>query len=103
MLETLNRTLPKQELFTHISAFIDKSIHTHYRFYPGNYVAYDLWKGEQRFSTHYTEKEKETFETYLTGQLNKIDLPHKDIPFLRDKLLAMYANPLINYLNATSL
>ena len=103
MLETLNRTLPKQELFTHISAFIDKSIHTHYRFYPGNYVAYDLWKGEQRFSSHYTEKDKETFETYLTGQLNKIDLPHKDIPFLRDKLLAMYANPLINYLNATSL
>lgn len=102
-LEALDRTLPKQELFTRISALIDRGIHSHYRLYPGNYVAYDLWKGGNCFSSRYTEEEKKKFETYLTGQLDKIDLPDKDIPFLRDKMLAMYANPLINYLAATSL
>ena len=102
-LETLDRTLPKQELFTRISALIDRSIHSHYRLYPGNYAAYDLWKGSDCFSSRYTEEEKTKFETYLAGQLGKINLPNKDVPFLREKMLAMYANPLINYLNATSL
>jgi len=102
-LEALDRTLPKQELFTRISALIDQSIHSHYRLYPGNYVAYDLWKGSNCFSSRYTKEEKTKFETYLTGQLDKIDLPNKDISFLREKMLAMYANPLINYLTATSL
>lgn len=102
VLKTFDRTLPKQELFTRISALIDQNIHSHYRIYPGNYVAYDLWKGESRFVDHYTEEEKKTFETYLAGQLDKIDLPDKDIPFLREKILAMYANPLINYLAAKS-
>ena len=27
-----------------------------------------------------------------------IELPNKDIPFLREKMLLMYANPLTNYL-----
>ena len=40
------------------------------------------------------------FEKYLEGQIAKIDLPDKDIPFLRNKILTMYANPLINYLEA---
>ena len=48
----------------------------------------------------YTEEEKVKFEKYLEGQIAKIDLPNKDIPFLRNKILTMYANPLINYLEA---
>lgn len=103
MLESLDRNLPKQELFTHISAFIDKSIHAGYRLYPGNYVAYDLWKGDRRFASQYTEEEKKKFENYLSTQLDKIDLPDKDIPFLREKILMMYANPLINYLASRQL
>ena len=43
---------------------------------------------------------KVKFEKYLEGQIAKIDLPNKDIPFLRNKILTMYANPLINYLEA---
>lgn len=102
-LEKTGHTLPKQELFAHVSALIDRHIHSHYRLYPGNYAAYDLWQGGNRFSTRYTEEEKEKFEMYLAGQIAKIDLPDKDAPFLREKMLAMYANPLVNYLAATSL
>ena len=56
--------------------------------------------GDTRFAEEYTEEEKVKFEKYLEGQIAKIDLPNKDIPFLRNKILTMYANPLINYLEA---
>ncbi len=100
-LEKMDTSLNKQELFAQVAATIDKGIHANYRMFAGNYVAYDLWKNEQRFVDHYTTEEKQRFETYLEEQISKIDLPNKDVPFLRDKILAMYANPLINQLAAT--
>ena len=57
-------------------------------------------KQNQKEIEEYTEEEKVKFEKYLEGQIAKIDLPNKDIPFLRNKILTMYANPLINYLEA---
>ncbi|MBQ4621989.1 MAG: acyltransferase, partial [Bacteroidaceae bacterium] len=99
-LDALDPTMPKTEIFTAISGMIDQQIHSSYRFYPGNYVAYDWLAGESRFADKYTAEEKEMFEQYIAGQLAKIDLPNKDEAFLRDKMLAMYANPVKNYLKA---
>ena len=96
----LNEILAKQELFAVISGIIDKEIHRNYTIYPGNYVAYDLLSGESRFKDKYTEEDKVRFEEYLSKQLAKIDIPNKDEEFLRGKLVAMYANPLRNYLVA---
>src|SRR5574344_53312 len=92
---------PKQELFTQISALIDKGIHKNYKIYPNNYIAYNLLKKENRFSDKYTKEEETGFKKYLKGQLDKIDLEQKDETFLMEKMLIMYANPLINYLAAT--
>lgn len=89
----------KNELFVEVAGIIDKEIYTHYRFYPCNYVAYDLSHGTRRFSDHYGLKDKKEFEAYLQGQLDKIDIPHKDEAFLRRKILEMYANPLVNNLS----
>lgn len=100
ILDKQDRTLPKQELFAVISGIIDKEIHRNYTIYPGNYVAYDLLSGESRFKDKYTEEDKARFEEYLFKQLAKIDIPNKDEEFLRGKLVAMYANPLRNYLVA---
>lgn len=99
-LETMDRSLSRQELFARISALIDKRIYRNYRIYPGNYVAHDLLLNTTEFSSHYTLEEKEKFEKYLLGQLNKIEIPNKDTTFLREKMLLMYANPLTNYLAA---
>ena len=41
--------------------------------------------------------DKLDFEKYIQQQIAKIDLPNKDIDFLKLKILQMYANPLINY------
>ncbi|EJX10149.1 phospholipid/glycerol acyltransferase [gut metagenome] len=99
-LATIDRSLPKQELFALISSCIDRRIHANYRLYPGNYVAYDWWKGTQKFESQYTAEDKDRFETYIRKQLDKIVIPNKDEAFLRDCLLAMYANPLVNHLAA---
>lgn len=99
-LEAMDRSLSKPELYVRISSWIDQRIHQNYRLYPGNYVAYDLLNNTTEFSTHYTAEEKIHFEQYLDKQLARIDIPNKDLPFLREKLLVMYANPLVNYLAA---
>lgn len=98
----LDRTLPKSELFALVSSSIDKEIHRNYRIYPGNYVAHDLLAGDGQFTQYYTAEDKNRFEEYIAGQIAKIDLPNKDIPFLTQKILVMYANPLTNYLAAQS-
>lgn len=100
LLSTVDRSLPKPELFTRISTWIDERIHGNYRLYPGNYVAHDLLTGKNDFESHYTLADKQRFEAYMEKQLGKIEIPDKDIPFLREKLLLMYANPLVNYLAA---
>lgn len=97
VLSTLDRSLSKPELYATISTLIDKRIHANYRIYPGNYVAHDLLSGQATFSTQYTVEEKQRFEAYVDKQLARIDIPNKDLPFLREKMLLMYANPLINY------
>lgn len=99
-LQQLDRSLSKPELFAYLSSLIDKRIHSNYRIYPGNYVAHDLLSGTAVFSARYTTEEKQRFEAYLEQQLGRIEIPDKDVPFLREKLLLMYANPLTNYLAA---
>ncbi|MDL2212480.1 1-acyl-sn-glycerol-3-phosphate acyltransferase [Bacteroides sp. OttesenSCG-928-N06] len=100
-LEQLDRSLPKTDLFARVARLLDDRIYHNYRIYSGNYVALDWLEGTQQYTSHYTPEEKERFESYIEGQLQKITLPEKDIPFLRQKLLLMYANPLMNYLAAT--
>jgi hypothetical protein len=99
-LKALNRSLPKTELFASITALIDRRIHTNYRLYPNNYIACDMLHGTQAHTGQYTPEDYQKFEGYIKTQLDKIELPNKDLPFLQTKILTMYANPLINYLKA---
>ena len=98
--EIKTRNLPKTELFTVIAELIDKYIHQNYRLYPCNYIALDALNGEAKFADKYTDEDKAQFETYLSKQMDKIDLPNKDLDFLRQYMLTMYANPAINHLKA---
>lgn len=97
-LARLDRNMEKGELIAAIANIIDREIYRHYRFYPCNYVAYDMLTGTKRFSGNYGLKDKKQFEEYLQGQLDKIVLSGKDEAFLRTKLLEMYTNPLKNHL-----
>lgn len=97
-LAALDKDMEKNELIATIANIIDKEIYKHYRFYPCNYVAYDMLTGTKRFSSNYGLRDKKHFEEYLQGQLDKIVLPNKDEAFLRTKILEIYTNPLKNHL-----
>ena len=88
--------LPKTEVFTEIARRIDKQIHAGYQLYPGNYVALDLLQGTSDHADKYTSEEKKTFETYLQSRIDLVQVENKDETFLRERILTMYANPVIN-------
>jgi hypothetical protein len=90
----------KNELISAIAQHIDRKIYQGYEIYAINKIAYDLLFGSDRFADSYSLMEKLDFEKYLSGQIDKIDLPDKDYDFLMEKLLQMYANPLINHLKS---
>jgi hypothetical protein len=92
--------LPKNEFFHELSRRIDREIHANYRIYPDNYIALDELNGNRQFADHYTEADKQRFDDYLNSRLDKIDIPGKDLPFLRERIITMYENPLRNYLTA---
>ena len=95
-LEGLERDMPKGDLFAAVAQHIDQEIYRNYRIYPGNRVALYLLTGEKGTDNAFTAEEQATFEKYLEGQMAKIGLPQKDETFLRQRMLEMYANPLIN-------
>ena len=59
-------------------------------------IAYDMLLNTNKYAQLYTEEEKNAFEAYLQKRIELIDLEQKDIAFLKQKLLEMYANILIN-------
>ncbi|MCR4852876.1 MAG: 1-acyl-sn-glycerol-3-phosphate acyltransferase [Prevotella sp.] len=100
-LDQLPEDTPKTQFFDIVAAHIDQEIHCNYRIFPNNYVAFDLLNETEAFTDHYTPEERTAFEEYLESRVALInDVPGKDEPFLREQILTMYANPLINHLVA---
>ena len=96
-IEELDSGMTKNEYYTALAHRIDRELHRAYQLFPCNYIAADLLSGSREYATHYTAADEQRFEKYLQGQLDKITIPNKDEAFLRERILTMYANPLINY------
>lgn len=105
-LDTLPAGMPKGEYFRAVAAHIDREIHAHYHLYPGNYVAIDELQGHADHAEHYTPVQRTAFLQYVDGQLAKLGKEGScaeystfapDFPYLRERLLTMYANPVRNH------
>lgn len=94
-LRSLDPNTPKADIYDVIAAHIDRMIHANYRIYPNNYIAAEML-GHGDMSVNYTCEEREKFEKYIDDQLAKIQIQNKDDAFLRERMLVMYANPLLN-------
>lgn len=94
------RQMENKILLETIAKLIDIEIHKNYKIYPINYIAYDLLNKEDGFKDKYTKIQVNNFKHYITTQVNKIEIPNKDVPYLEYKLLEMYSNTLKNYLLA---
>ena len=100
-LDTLSADMPKNDLFEAVARHIDREIHRNYRLFRSNFIAADLLSGEQRFATHYSPEERAAFlHGYINPRIDQIQIPQKDENFLRERMLTMYANPLLNHLKA---
>ena len=103
-LEELRDVTDKVEIVRRVCAIIDREIHTAYKFFPLNYIAYDRVNHTDRFASEYTPQDVEQFDAYLNKQIDKVDLPGitpEERTFMIDAVTDMYANPLKNYLKAT--
>ena len=95
-LDSLDPAMPKTEVFTCIAQHIDNEIHRRYCLFPLNYVAADMLQGSNSRAAHYTEADWKAFNEYVESRIAKVKLPNPDHDFLRERILTMYANPLIN-------
>ena len=94
-LDTLDaETIARQDIYRIVAEHIDHEIHRGYRIYPANRAALDELEGRPAADPG--------FEAYLQGKLAQVKLTSPDVPFLRERMLTMYANPLRNYNKATS-
>jgi hypothetical protein len=98
----LDESLGRNELALQVASLIDNEIFRHYKFYPVNYIAYDRLWGNGLFHEQYTFGDIKSVDQYFHRQLDKIDLPGKDIPYLREKMEEMYAYPVKNFLSVSS-
>lgn len=87
------------ELLSSIGNYIDKEIFMNYHFYPINYIAYDMMMGSAEHSDKYTSSDVDSFNKYIEEQISKVELPNKDVEFLRGKIIEMYGNTLKNHLS----
>lgn len=84
----MEQNLNRKQQSEAVCSLIDRTIHSNYVIYPINEWAYSQLYGDK---THDTAS-----ESYLKGQLAKVNIPNPDVDFLWHKLLEMYANPLKN-------
>lgn len=82
------KDLSRQEFFSELARRMDTEIHRGYTIFPANRVA---------AGAECTEEERAAFNAYVDGQLAKIQLDNPDIPFLRQCITTMYANPYRNH------
>lgn len=92
-LKELNE-LVKNDQLQALAEIIDNQIHNNYKFFPGNFIADDLFTNHTRHINKYTNEDKSTFLAYLDEHLSRID---GDKEFLHSSLLEMYANPVKNF------
>lgn len=97
----LDSSVPRNQFLDQVAQIIDNHIFKGYRIYPCNRIALDMLRGDNAQASEYTPKQKQEFQNYLDGQLAKIEIHNPDWDYLRERILTMYANPLINYINAT--
>jgi len=96
----LDGTQPRNVILNQVAEIIDRHIFAGYRFFPGNYIALDMLQGKtDGVSDRYTKADYDKFNAYLKKQISRIRIKERDTDFLREKMLQMYANPLINRQN----
>lgn len=95
--EIAKTTENKNKQLQAIAKIIDDSIIQNYKLWPTKYIAFDLLNKSNEYVDKYTQEEKQLFERRLEMRIDSSD------SVLKHSFLAMYANPVINKYNRSSL
>ena len=88
--EIANSGEPANKQFQQLATTIDKKIHSQYKLWPTNYIAYDMLHSSEKYLKEYTDKEKRQFERRVERRIDASDA------VAYQNFLAMYANPVFN-------
>lgn len=97
----------KNEKIKVLGEAIDDAMHSIYKLWPTNYIAYDLLHGTREYKDYYSNIQKIAFTNYIRGRIFKLSLGRKKtgLPkenltkYAREIMLGMYANPVMNHRN----
>lgn len=102
-LDIIGAETDRAEAVRMVCAMVDKAIHSNYKSYPINYIAYDELHGVTEFADKYDAADVTAVDQYINSQLSMVDIPNlnnDDVAYMRKMMLTMYANPLQNQLKA---
>ena len=80
-------------LLQKLAELIDEKIHSQFKLWPNNYVAYDILYKTKTYKSLYTSEEKLAFERLLDEAISKVEFDPEEV---KDRFLNLYANPVIN-------
>lgn len=87
-----------------LASSIDSEMHRIYKLWPTNYIAYDILNGTKEFKDQYNNIQRITFSNYIRGCVLSLGITRRQEGIakegyskaVREALLEMYANPVLN-------
>lgn len=100
----------KNEKIVHLANAVDAEMHRIYKLWPNNFIAYDLLHGTKDYRERYNNIQKIAFGNYIRGHILRLGLHRRKLGLprdgftknVRDILLEMYANPVVNKRKVTN-
>ena len=100
----------KNEKILHLANAVDNEMHRIYKLWPNNFIAYDMLHGSKEYRDQYNNIQKIAFSNYIRGNVIRLGLQRRKLGLpregfnknVRDVLLEMYANPVVNKKKVTS-
>ena len=94
----------KNDRIRELASIVDQKMHSLYKLWPTNYIAYDWLHGTKKYKSHYTPVQRVAFRNYVRGRVVKLMVARKKLGHQREGfmkqvrgiILQMYANPVIN-------
>ena len=88
------KNMDKHEMYNYITNLINTRIHTNYKFWKTNYIAFDIENNSTEYlNKKYTKSDLESFVDRMENTINKIEGNKSD---LKSIYLGIYSNPIKN-------
>lgn len=95
ILDQLKTKTSVNEKINMLAGIIDTKMHTNFRLWPNNYIAWDIQNSSQGFNEFYTSDDKMKFLEYMEAETGGLE---GDRDKINDIFLGIYANPVSNYI-----